>query len=748
MAADPVTEIVRRSCPTCEASCGLVLEVDRAAGKVRSIKGDPDDPRSRGYVCAKSQAFNYVHEDPERLRQPVMRTAGGWEAIDWQQAFELVGSRLRQIREKSGKDSIAIYWGNPNGHNMGTMLYTQLFMQMMGSERFFSAGTVDQQPKQVSSNLLYGNDWFWPIPDIDHTDFFVCMGGNPAVSQGSIMSAPDFGRRIDALRARGGKSVVIDPRRTESAELADQHIFIRPGTDAFFLLAFVNVLFAEDLVKLRHLDGIVEGVDAMREQAEPFTPEAVAAVTGVDPGALRTLVREFCAADSAVVYGRIGLCTQRFGTLSSWLVDVVDILTGNLDRRGGAMFPRQATGQSEPSDAVGQLSYDNYRSRVSGFPEICGQLPASLLGEELEATGDDRIRAMITVAGNPVLTVPNGKRIREGLEKLDFMVSFDIYINETTCCADVILPPVTQLEHSNYDFLFQGTAVRNFARYSPRVFEPPAGGLEQWQIMLGVLAGVHGMTIDGLDDLMVDGLAAQAVEWVNGDNPGLTAEMVKQAMGGERGPERLLDAMLRAGPYGDKFVAGREGLSLATVRAADGCIDLGPLQPSLPALLRTEGKKIRLVHDYLAGDLARLHQALKEGLYAPDRLLLIGRRQIRDMNSWLHNLTNYVRGKNRCTLLVHPDDAARVGIADGAEVRIRSRVGEVVAPVEISDEVMPGVVSLPHGWGHRHAGARQSVATSVQPGVSCNDLVDDTVLDLPSGTSVVNGVEVEVLPLA
>ncbi len=465
-------ETVYRSCPTCEASCGLVMEVERNARQVVSIKGDPDNHRSRGYVCAKSQAFRYIYEDPERLTKPVKKIDGKWQEIGWEEALDETAKRLAAIRDSYGKDAIAMYYGNPNGHNFSTQIYTQLFITMLNTERFFSAGSVDQQPKNLSCELLYGNGWVFPIPDIDHTDFFVCMGGNPMVSQGSLMSAPDIENRLKAIQQRGGSVVVIDPRRTETADIANQHLFIRPGTDAFLLLAFVHELFATDRVAPGRLADFTDGIEKLATLSAPYTPEAVADITGVPAVRLRQLVNDFCSASAPVLYGRIGLCTQQFGTLASWLVDVVNILTGRLDATGGAMFPRPATAHNDPAAAPPELGYNRWQSKARGFPEYMSMLPASLMAEEMELQGEHQVRAMITVAGNPVLSVPNGKRIHAALEKLDFMVAFDFYINETTSQADIIIPSTTQLEHSNYDFLFSATCVRNFAQYSPQVFAP------------------------------------------------------------------------------------------------------------------------------------------------------------------------------------------------------------------------------------------------------------------------------------
>lgn len=734
------TETVYRSCPTCEASCGLVLEVDRENKQVLSIKGDTEDQRSRGYVCAKSQAFRYIYEDPERITQPMKKINGSWQPISWEEALSETASRLAAVRDQYGKDAIAMYYGNPNGHNFNTQIYTQLFIGMLNTERFFSAGSVDQQPKNLSCELLYGNGWVFSIPDIDNTDFFVCMGGNPMVSQGSLMSAPDIKSRLHGIKDRAGKVVVIDPRRTETADQADQHLFIRPGTDAFLLMAFVNQLFATDQVKPGRLAAFSDGIDELRELCQPYTPETVSDITGIDAAAIKQLVADFCAAKAPVLYGRIGLCTQEFGTLASWLVDIVNILTGRLDAKGGAMFPRPATAHNDPAAAPAEFGYNRWQSKGRGFPEYMGMLPASLMAEEMELQGEHQVRAMITVAGNPVLSVPNGKRIHTAMQDLDFMVAFDFYINETTSQADIILPSTTQLEHSNYDFLFSSTSVRNFARYSPQTFTPEGESREQWELMVDVVARMNGMTLDDMSAMMLDGLIGQ-LQGNAAELAEFSAEDIKAKSGHHPGPEQLLDIMLRAGPYGDKFGL-QPGLSLDTVKDSPHGIDLGPLEPRLPELLATKDQRINLVPEVIIADIPRLQGVLDKG--RNDQLLLIGRRHIRDMNSWLHNLNNYARGKNRCTLIIHHNDAERIGLSQGGNALIKSRVGEFLAEVECSDAIMPGVVSLPHGFGHNYQGTQQSIATQTIPGVSANDLVDDNLMDMPSGTSIVNGVAVEV----
>ncbi len=740
------SEIVYRSCPTCEASCGLRCEIDRSAKRVLAIEGDPDDPRSRGYLCPKAFAMKEIYEDPNRLRRPLRkRPDGSWEELGWEQALELAGERLRAIRAAHGNDAVGYYIGNPTGHNAGAQLYTQPFVMALATGRSFSAATMDQFPQNVALRCMLGDGWFFPIPDLDRSDFFVCMGGNPLVSQGSLMSAPNAKQRLQALRARGGRVVVVDPRRTETAAIADRHLFIRPGADAYFLLSVCRVLFDEGLVRPGRLAEFTDGIEQIDALSRDYSPEAVAAATGIDPHQTRALVREFAAARRGAWYGRIGLCTQEFGTLASWLVVVVNALTGNLDREGGMMFPRPATGNSEPGPANGPMPVGRYRSAARGIPEIDGQLPCGLMAEEIEAAsaGEARMRALVTVCGNPVLSAPNGQRLERALPELDFLVCVDIYLNETTRHADLILPSTVQLEHENYDLLFQSTSVRNMARHSPAFFAPEPGALGHWRILLELAARVNGLGAEQLDDLMLEQMLAGLVGAAETRCPEVSPERARAALGAERGPMRLLDLLIRTGPYGDRFDDAAPGLSLDKLRRAEHGVDLGALEPRLPEALKTPGRRLDLAPAHLLADLPRLRAALA-ARSQPGGLVLVGRRQLRNMNSWLHNLPLLARGRNRCTLLVNPKDAGRLGLLQGGSARVRSRAGEIVVEVELGDEMMPGVVSLPHGFGHAVAGTRLPVASAHQPGACSNYLTDELVLDLPSGTHVANGIPVEV----
>jgi anaerobic selenocysteine-containing dehydrogenase len=683
-----------------------------------------------------------IYEDPERLRAPIRkREDGTWEEISWEEALDFAATRLAQIRDDHGADANGYYIGNPTGHNVGAQLYIPPLIAGLGTQRSFSAGTMDQHPQNVALHTMLGESWMFPIPDIDRCDYFVCMGGNPLVSQGSLMSAPNAKKRLQAILDRGGKTIVIDPRRTETAEICSEHLFIKPGADALWLMAVCQVIFDEDLLAPGRLAEFTDGIEDMRALCAAYTPEAVAAATGIEPVVTRRIVREFCAARGAW-YGRIGLCTQEFGTLASWLTYVINVLTGRLDATGGMMFPRPATGLREPGRPVEPFAHGRYRTVARGVPEIGGQIPCGLMAEEIEveSAGDQRMRGLVTVCGNPVLSAPNGERLAAALEQLDFMVAIDIYLNETTRHADLILPSTVHLEHDNYDFLFEQTAVRNFSRYSPAFFEGEETLRPHWQILCELGARLSGVSWEQVDDMMVDGMLAAMVGPGTGCL-GITPAEAREKLGEGRGPIRLIDAMVRVGPYGDRFDDSSDGLSIAKLAEANHGVDHGPLEESLPAAL--PHGRIDLVPEYLKADLPRLEASLVERS-RPGGMVLVGRRQMRNMNSWLHNLPALAKGQERCTLLLNPKDASDLGIEDRGRATVSSRVGEVEAEVKLTDEMMPGVVSLPHGFGHTLPGIRMTVANDKQPGPCSNYLTDEMALDVISGTHIANGIPVDV----
>ena len=740
---------VYRTCPLCEATCGLELRLE--GHDITLVRGDRDDVFSHGYLCPKGTALKQLEADPDRLRRPQVRRGDAWSEVSWEDALAEVERGLAPILERHGRDAVAMYIGNPNVHNLAGQLYNRVLIQALGSGNLYSASTVDQMPKQVSAGLMFGTGLSIPIPDIDRTDHLLMLGANPFASNGSLMTAPDYPGRIRALRARGGKLVVVDPRRSKTAEEADEHLFIRPGTDAHLLFGIVHTLFAEQLVSTGDVGAHVGGVDQVEELARDFAPGVVAPVCGIDAGTIRRTARELAAAERAAVYARIGTCTQEFGTLASWLVDVLNCLTGNLDRPGGAMFTKPAAGSANTGGTPGVgrgVRFGRRHTRVRGLPELFGELPVVCLAEEIDTPGDGQVRGMITVAGNPVLSTPDAGRLDRALSSLDFMVSVDIYRNETTRHADVILPPEGALARGHYDLAFYQLSIRNIANYSPPVVDLEPGEMAEAEILLrlaNIVAG-QGASADpaALDDAVVAGLVQKAVQRTGSNVEGREPDELLGALSSRRGPERILDLMLRTGPYGDGFGADPSGLSLAVLEQAPHGVDLGPLQPRVPEVLRTPSGKIELAPEPVVEDVGRLRASLSRGRNG--HFVLVGRRDLRSNNSWMHNLDVLVKGKERCTLQVHPDDAARLGLVSGGTACVRSRRGEVAVAVEVTDAIMPGVVSIPHGWGHGMDGADQSVAAG-RPGVNTNLLADGELFDPLSGNAVLNGIPVSVEPM-
>ncbi|MBC8067008.1 MAG: molybdopterin-dependent oxidoreductase, partial [Deltaproteobacteria bacterium] len=707
-------------CSLCEAMCGLTLTVED--NRVTAVRGDDDDPLSRGYMCPKGPAIAALHEDPERLREPMRRTASGWQTIGWDEALGEAASRLHGVQREHGKHAVAFYLGNPTVHNLGSMLYAPQLLRALGSRHRYSATSVDQLPQMLASYLMYGHQLLLPVPDVDRTQHMIIVGANPLVSNGSIMSAPDMRRRLHDIRARGGKVVVLDPRRTETAAVADEHVFVRPGSDALLLLAMAHVLFEERLVRLGRLESMVRNLEGLRAAVEEFAPERVAEATGVDAPSLRRLTRELAASPAGVVYGRVGVSMHPFGGVCHWLVNALNVLTGNLDRVGGSMFARPAfdvVGAAGPL-GVGKGSFGRWRSKVRGLPEFGGELPVATLAEDIAAGGDDAIRGLITLAGNPVLSTPNGARLEQAIAGLDFVLAIDFYLNETTRHAHLILPPSGPLEHAHFDVALHAIAVRNTVKYSPAIFATGDDQRHDHEILAGLERRLHALRKAPL----LTRTEARARE--------------------QLGPDGILALGLRAGPwgYGGGLRQGWGGMSLSKLKAAPHGIDLGALNPCLPDRLPARrggvAAHIDLAPQPFVDDIARCHAELHG---QRDAWVLIGRRQLRSNNSWMHNVAKLMTGKPRCTLLVHPDDAARLGITDGQAVRVSSRVGSVVAPAELDDGIMPGVVSLPHGFGHHRPGTRQGIAAA-HAGVSINDVTDDARVDALSGVAAFSGVPV------
>ena len=754
-----MTRTVIRTCPLCEATCGLRIELDDA-DRVVAVRGDADDVFSAGYLCPKGATLGELEADPDRLTSPRVRRDGRLVEASWEEAFAEVATRLHAVQAEHGPDAVAIYLGNPNVHTLAGQLYVRPLAKALRTTNVYSASSVDQLPKHVSCGYLFGDPLAIPVPDLDRTDLLVVLGGNPRVSNGSLMTAPDLPGRLTALRRRGGRLVVVDPARTRTAERADVHLAVRPGTDALLLFAVVHTLGEEGLVDVGdHLREHVSGVDEVVALAAPFAPERVAAACGIDATAIRALARELAEAHRAVVYGRLGTSTVAFGTTTSWLVDVVNVLTGNLDRPGGAMFPLPAHHRAPRRP----FRHARRHSRVRALPEAIGEFPVATLYDEIVTPGQGQVRALITVAGNPVLSTPDGARLDAAIAGLDLVVAVDPYLTATSRHAHVVLPPPRILQRSHYDLAFSALAIRNVANHSPAAVALDDGQLDEWEILLTLAAIALGQSppieVDTADAFVLQ----QALEAVVADP---SARLATRDIGellthleGRRGPERLLDLLLRSGPYGDGFGSQEDGLSLARLESHPHGIDLGPLQPRVPELLTTASGRIELAPEPIVADVTRLERHLDDrvdtdapnangpstGAPTTDGLVLIGRRHLRTNNSWSHNIAGLAKGQQLCTLRIHPDDAAERGLADGTDAVVRSATGEVTVPVEVTDALRRGVVSLPHGFGHDLDGVELSVARRAG-GANSNVLADRHLVDPVSGNAVLNGLDVEVVP--
>ena len=679
--------------------CGLEIKLE--GEKIVSIRGDELDPFSQGHICPKATALEDVYNDPNRLKFPVRRTQSGWQQISWDEAFDTIISSLKAVQAKYGKDAVGVYQGNPSVHNSGTVLTSSGFFKALGSSNKFSATSADQLPHHFAAWQMLGHPLLIPIPDIDRTDFMLILGANPLASNGSLMTAAGVKRRLENIKKRGGKIVLVDPRRNETASVASEHHFVRPGTDVFLLLAMLEVIFAENLVKLGRLADFTDGLEVLREAVHGLTPERVSVRTGLSADVIRGLARDFANAPSAVAYGRIGLSTQAFGGSSQWLVSALNIVTGNFDRAGGAMLTTPAI------DLIRAKTQDNIfnrsQSRVRGLPEFDGEYPVAAMAAEMLTPGDGQIKAFITNSGNPVLSTPNGGQLETALQNLEFFVAIDIYINETTCHANIILPPATGLETAHYDLIFHHLAVSNHAKYSEATLPKTTGAKYDWEIFEELR---NRLTLE----------------------PGGTLKA-------PRDPAEKLELGLKSGTY---------KLSLESLRANPHGLDLGALEPRLPERLLTPNKRLQLAPDLLIADLTRAKIELEQ---PKPELVLIGRRELRSNNSWMHNSERLVRGKNRCTLMIHPTDAAQTGILEGSSVRVSSKVGSVELPAEITENIMPGVVSIPHGYGHARQGVKLEVA-SKNAGVSINDLTDEHLIDDLTGNAAFCGVSVSLQALS
>lgn len=702
------------SCNLCEAMCGLEFTVE--SNTVTSIRGDKMDPLSRGHICPKALSLIDLHQDPDRLTSPVRRMGERWVPIDWDEAYDLVVDALVETRKQYGANAVGIYQGNPNVHSLGAMTHGVPFTSMLRTRNRYSATSLDQLPHQLTNHLLYGHQLALPIPDIDNTDFFLVLGGNPMASNGSMMTVPDFARRVRDLQARGGRMVVVDPRRTETADVADEHHFVRPGTDALLLLALINAVITAGATRTADY---VDGESEIAALVAEFTPAAVAPVVGISVEDITSLATRFAGADAAVAYGRMGVSTQQFGSVCQWAIQVLNILTGNLDRVGGALLTDPAIDLVD-KNIVGRGHFDKWRSRVRDLPEFAGEFPCSTLVDEMMTPGEGQVRAMVILSGNPVLSMPGGPDLDRAFGNLDFMVSVDFYVNETSRHADVILPPTMSLERDHYDLIFQAFAVRNTAKFMPAILKKKPDARADWEIFR---------------DLAIRYRARIAGSRVKALRARLTPKAVVTDARLRLSPKRTVDLLLRS---------HRQGLSVRSLSKSPHGTDLGPLRPGLPQKLRTRNKRIQLVQDVIVAELPALHDLMTTTAVPTEgQLLMIGRRHLRSNNSWMHNAPRLTKGKPRHQLHAHPDDLNARGIADGSVVSVTSAAGSVNIEVVGTDRMMPGVVSMPHGFGHQRPGVELSVATTVT-GPSANDVTDPGRVDAVSANAILNGVPVTI----
>jgi anaerobic selenocysteine-containing dehydrogenase len=735
------------TCPLCEAMCGLTVQV--SDGHVSGVRGNRADVWSRGHLCPKGAAIGQVHHDPDRLRLPLIKKRNGdHEAVSWDDALAECERVLRPVLDRDGAGAMTVYLGNPVAHNIGLSLHIGAligFGQAAGMGAYYTPGTVDQWPLNVVSALLFGGMWNGPIPDLAHTDHFVVIGANPAASQGSMLSTPDIMGALGAI-AKRGKVVVVDPRRTQTAQRATEWIPIRPGTDALLLFAILHTLAEHQWIRRpEHLRDHMLGLDEVVALASPFTPERVADQTGVSAHTIRRMAEELANADHPVLYSRIGACTQEFGTLSTWLVFVINAAIGALDRSGGAAFPKPAVWSpmfmKPPDQDADGWQFGRVRSRVRGMPEVFGQFPISCLAEEIDTPGSGQLKALITVAGNPVISAPGARRLESALGGLEAMISIDNWLNETTRHADVVLPGLSPLERPHSDDLYWAYATASCLKWSDPVFEPPPDRPAEWELLLRLGGSVFGtpvpdVDVAAMDDLYVAGLIATMCTQPQTPLTGRDPQQVMAALPG-RGPARLVDLGIRLGPWGDEVGRRPGGLTLATVREHPDGLRLDELAGGRIAEVVTTGSgRVELYHAYLADDVPRLLDRLERDT---SEFVLTSRRHLRSNNSWLHNVPALMRGKDRCTLMIHPADAERIGLRSGDIAEVATSEGAVTVAAEVTDEVMPGVVCLPHGWGHGRAGTRLDTANA-HPGVNSNLLNPAALIDVPSNTQVVNGV--------
>jgi len=708
-----VIETKTTFCRICEAHCGLVATVDE--GVVTRLRPDKEHPLSRGYACPKGIAMTDVQNDQDRVTHPLRRRAdgAGFERVSWDEALADIGARLRAVLDRHGPASVGWYMGNPGAFSYSHPLWSKGFLDAIGSPHYYTASSQDVSNRFAASALLYGSPLVVPIPDLQRTDFLLMVGANPLVSHGSVLTAPRVREQLNAIVERGGRVVVVDPRRSETAR-AYEHVAVRPDGDAWLLLSLLHVIFAEGLADEAAIAGQAVGAGALRAAASRHPPEATEARTGVPAPTVRALARDLASAPSAAVYGRTGACLGRFGTLVAHLLDALALVTGNLDAPGGNVFGRPAVALDDVGEAVGLDTYGKWRSRFGAFPDVIGALPATLVPREITTPGERQIRAFFVSAGNPVLSVPDGDALEAALGELDLCVSLDFYVNETNRHADYVLPATTWLEREDLPLAFLGFYTTPFVQYSDPVVAPRGEARDEWEIIEAIARRI-------------------------GVNPQVDRRV--RRLGLRLTPRRLLDLLVRTGPEGDWFGLRRGGLSLAKLRRHPHGIVTAPYIATgvLRDKLRHPDRRVHLDPAAILAELRRLGEARPQDPGLP--LRLIGLRELRSHNSWMHNAALLMRGGREQTLRMHPDDAGASGVQEGGAVRLRSADGEVEVRVTVTEDMTPGTVALPHGWGHRGGGWQRANAAG---GVNVNVLASSDPADLEplAGMAFLNGIPV------
>jgi formate dehydrogenase len=718
----------RTYCRICEPTCGMIATVED--GKLVQLRPDADHPITKGFSCPKGIEFVHVQNDPDRLLYPMRRTESGeFERISWDTALDEIGAKLRAIRAAHGGESIGWYAGNPSAFSHSHAIWAGGFVRGLGSKHLYTPNTQDTSSRFVASHLLYGSPTIFPLPDLARTSFLLMVGANPLVSRGSLVAAGNLRDKLTGIVGRGGRVVVVDPRRTETAK-AFEHVAVRPDGDAWLLLAMLHVIFAEGLDDATTTAAQATGVDVLRTAAARCAPEDAEARCGVPADEIRALARSFATAPSAAAYGRTGACLGRHATLVNVLLDALNVVTGNLDRPGGSVFARPPIDFTALASRLGLATFDTYRSRVGDLPEVLGQMAAPLMAAEIETPGPGQLRALIVSAGNPLLSVPGAQDFERALGKLDLQVGIDLYLNETHRHADYVLPATTFYERDDVPLPLAEIQLTPFIQWTDAVAAPRGEARDDWRI------------IDDLArQLGFAAVAGVASKWIGTSR---VARLAQRAMGvgaHRLTPTKIVDALLRAGRDGDHFGLRRGGLTLAKLRAQPRGVVLAEHVDTgvLTKRLKHRDRRVHLGDERIAAELTRLLDAPEPSSDYP--LLMIGRREVRSHNSWLHNTPRFRDATRRHRALVNPVDAAAIGVADGGPARVVSARGAIELPVELSEDVAPGTIAVPHGWGHRGAGWQTANEAG---GANVNELTSSALDDLEklSGMAHLNGVPV------